>query len=84
MNKIRLNVDELKVASFATADVAESSRGTVRAREYSVWEDSCRQACFQQSHEFDTCGQTGPTCGATCDCGCNSVHVCQSDRGGCG
>lgn len=82
MKRIRLDVEDLEVRSFTTADAAEP-RGTVRAREYSLWEDSCVQACFPQTYEFATCGQTGPTCGASCDWGCDSVHVCPSDTGGC-
>jgi hypothetical protein len=84
MKKIRLNVEELQVRSFDTEASPALPRGTVRGREYSFFEYSCREACFQQTHEFNTCGQTGPTCGATCDWGCNSIHVCPSDTGGCG
>lgn len=85
MKKIRLNLDELEVRSFAT-DEAAAERGTVRARESYTngADDSCYQACLPYTYEFDTCGQTGPTCGATWDWACYpGSNVCPSDTGGC-
>lgn len=83
MSKIRLDVDALEVHTFETSD-APPARGTVHAREYSFGDPSCVQACFPGTYEFETCYQTGPTCGASCDWGCNSIHVCPSDTGTCG
>jgi hypothetical protein len=86
MKKIRLDLDGLEVRSFAT-DVAGTPRGTVRARESYTYggEDSCDQACIPITYEYATCGQTGPTCGASCDFACDGTsHVCPSDTGGCG
>lgn len=87
MKKIRLEIDALEVRSFAT-DTAAEARGTVRGREspgsaYTYGgQDSCYQACFPQTHEFDTCGQTGPGCGATWDWPCYpGSYVCLSDTG---
>ena len=90
MKRIRLDVDELEVHSFTTAAAGEH-RGTVRGREmetyfgtscgpgcqYTAYQQySCLQACFQQTHEFETCYETGRTCGASCDWGCDTVYVC--------
>lgn len=79
MRKIRLNPDDLEVRSFATGPAAEP-RGTVHGMNYSCCDYyTCFQACIPQTHEFDTCYQTGPTCGATCDWGCDGeTHVCPS------
>ncbi len=85
MKKIRLNVDELEVRSFVTDDAPER-RGTVHGREYTEGHDqSCFGGCIQQTHEFETCYQTGFTCGATCDWGCGEYsNPCVSDTGHCG
>jgi hypothetical protein len=71
MMKLKLQVDELRVETFATTRVTGSARGTVRGGEsipFTV------QPCPQTAD--DTCGMT---CGHTCDppscqpdtvCGC--------------
>lgn len=84
MKKIRLDVEELEVRSFETEAVAEP-RGTVHGRQYTYdGELSCRQVCFQRTDEFETCWETGVTCGATCDWPCSpNTAVCPSGRPDC-
>ncbi len=84
MKKIRLNLDQLEVRSFAT-DATPEPHGTVHGRAYTYGgEYSCLQRCRQQTHEFDTCYDTGPTCGATCDWPCSpNTAVCPSGRPDC-
>jgi hypothetical protein len=51
MEKIRLDLDELRVDSFATAEAAEAERGTVKAAESGICGTSkiggcwCTEAC---------------------------------------
>jgi hypothetical protein len=76
MKKIRLNIDDLKVRSFETG-VTQEPRGTVHGNAYTYdGAYSCYRICRQQTHEFDTCYDTGPTCGATCDWPCFTGYPC--------
>jgi|GEM_PF-1218782 len=80
MKKIRLDVDELEVRSFETDAVLEP-HGTVHGRAYTRdGEYSCQHRCRQQTDEFETCFETGDTCGATWDWACDSQVVCPSGR----
>lgn len=84
MKKIRLDVEELEVRSFETEAVPET-RGTVRGHYYTDGADaSCYMACFPMTDEYAGCGQSGHTCGPTCDWACyEGSYVCPSDTGGC-
>ncbi len=82
MKKIRLDVEALEVSSFAV-DATPEPRGTVEARaltsacNYSVDDrQSCRHECFVYSWEYDGCGVSGETCGASCAWACDSVNIC--------
>jgi hypothetical protein len=79
MRKIRLNVDELEVHSFAIDSVTEP-RGSVRGRQHTDGADpTCYQVCLLVTDEYDTCDQSGPTCGASCDWVCyEGTDVCPS------
>ena len=80
MKKIRLNVEELEVSSF-TVDAAPEPHGTVHGHAYTQGREySCLQRCRQQTDEFETCYETGDTCGATWDWACDSQAVCPSGR----
>jgi len=83
MRKIRLNAEDLEVRSFATEPAAGPS-GTVHGMDYSCCDFyTCYQACIPRTEEFETCYQTGPTCGASCDWQCDSIHMCPSYPSGC-
>jgi hypothetical protein len=71
MKKIRLNIDELEVHSFAIDSVTEP-RGSVRGRQDTDGDDPTTgyYDCFKVTDEYDTCDQSGPTCGASCDWVC--------------
>ncbi|HEX6038053.1 hypothetical protein [Longimicrobium sp.] len=76
MKKIQLRVDDLEVRSFDTGAATEL-RGTIHGNAYTYdGSYSCNRICRQQTFEFDTCYETGPTCGATCDWPCASGAPC--------
>lgn len=97
MKKIRLNVDELEVHSFET-EAAPEPRGTVRGRQSFYYtehtncypdcyhtlngDESCYRLCQRYTWEFNTCMQTGETCGASCDWYCDSAVNCPTDQCG--
>jgi hypothetical protein len=79
MRKLSLELDELKVESFATG-AAEPGGGTVRGRE--TGPDTCDDTCASGA---ETCGSCDPyasdcfeTCGRSCFGSCWScdAHVC--------
>jgi hypothetical protein len=65
MDKIRLDVDELRVQSFATAE-GDAKRGTVHAHDAPTDQVEC-PTC---NAAWDTCWDTcAGSCGGSCDCG---------------
>jgi hypothetical protein len=86
MKKIRLDVEELEVSSFAV-DAAHERSGTVEAHSPSIYGlegcdysldvgQSCRHECFVYSWEYHGCGESGDSCGASCAWACDSVNIC--------
>lgn len=71
MNKLRLNAEELRVDSFATAST-DARRGTVRARSDCTQGDSCY--CHTA---YAVCG-TGPATIYSCD---YTVDECEVTAG---
>ena len=53
MRKVKLELDQLEVASFATVKEAGARRGTVRGREFTEeWNSNC---CNPQSYSYPAC-----------------------------
>ena len=67
MEKLRLDLDDLAVDSFATVGAREA-RGTVLGRE--------------KTDEYDTCAASCDPC-ATCDTSCAGGPVCACAPSGC-
>lgn len=71
MNKLALNVDDLRVESFETAPEMPS-RGTVMANE-----TTGNQIICECSYDVGTCDNTCPnTCYNTCGCGTGGSGDC--------
>lgn len=83
MRKLRLELDELDVASFALVGEDAEARGTVRGEEqittassyFTLGQVSCYGECMTQ--EYQTCWDAGPSVGPSCD------HLCTAPSVGC-
>jgi len=79
MKKMRLNLDQLAVESFATAQDGEAERGTVRGlQSYPI---ACWPPSDSQDPNIDTCGYAtcaGDTCWESCNgtCNCGGSAAC--------
>lgn len=72
MRKLTLELEALTVESFA-ADGAAEARGTVAARQFTVYADecvtpngTCERDCSDHLSCWGTCNSCAGTCGATC------------------
>lgn len=81
MKKLSLNLDELQVDSFATAQ-GQTRRGTVQGNSgslgcteyFSCLAATCDASCY------NTCGESHHrTCGSVTTCAGDSINLCQSD-----
>ena len=78
MRRLKLEIDELQVESFAVERPGEA-RGTVRGREYTLnpWEcdsepvDDSINYCSPAPTSLFSCAYT---CGNTCSCGCTRTQ----------
>jgi hypothetical protein len=77
MKKLKLDVEDLAVQSFATND-AGGERGTVRAHNSwrVCWTGESHCYCTQPGTDWQTCENTCETCdGNTCET-CEQTGVC--------
>ena len=75
MEKVRLDIDELQVQSFATTRDTAKERGTVRAHA-----PSDEVEYYTANYEWNTCGDTcGQSCDMTCDCQNDWTIPCTDD-----
>src|SRR5262245_61761073 len=75
MKKLRLNLDDLKVESFATTPEANGQRGTVFGQ--TVYETDCGTTCSVPATECE-----GPNCTLGVECtgvGCTELIGCSGD-----
>ncbi len=80
MKKIRLNLEELNVVSFATG-AEPDARGSVHGRvvvgggtePYVFTGPSCYGDCL--TNEYDTCREAGPSVGPSCEEMCGAWTV---------
>lgn len=78
MRRLKLEVDELMVESFDVVAGAQG-RGTVRAREYTLYWQQCEPEPVDDSINYCSPVPTSLfscayTCGNTCSCGCTRTQ----------
>jgi len=75
MKKLRLEVDDLRIDSFAV-DEAEAARGTVAGHNEPAYTASCDGSCV------NTCNSCVNTCLNTCPASCwNTCNTCNATCG---
>jgi hypothetical protein len=81
MKKLRLDLDDLDVVSFATRDEQAAVKGTIHGQDQIQTNsfftlgghDSCYGMC--NTMEYDTCHEAGPTVGTSCDYFCTAPSI---------
>jgi hypothetical protein len=71
MNKLKLNLEELAVESFATTPEPRSEGGTVFGQQCTCYTQCTCPGC--PTCDASCNGTCGGTCGATCDASCNGT-----------